>query len=171
MIEFRPYAIAHDQAGAGLRAYLPIATDARSDRWPRWPGWLVIAAFVVGLLVGARAAAAAPPAVRFVQPRVPIVLSAPTGTEIPVQLRIEPDADNRSYAIAWCDGAHAHTLDGADESAMQPAARPLLVRVAPGDCEFVASVFGAGGKVRARTSFVMHVCGGQDGDCMPGGSR
>jgi hypothetical protein len=30
MIEFRPYAIAHDQAGAGLRAYLPIATDARS---------------------------------------------------------------------------------------------------------------------------------------------
>lgn len=171
MIQFRPYAIEHDQQGAGLRGYFPIATNVRSDRGPRWPGWLIVAAFVAGILLGTRVAAAAPPAVRFIQPRVPIVLSAPTGTEIPVQLRIEPDAANRGYTITWCDGSHAHTLDGADDSAIQPAVRPLSVRVAPGDCEFTASIFGAGGQLRARTSFVMHVCGGQDGDCVPGGSR
>lgn len=166
MMTFRPYAIAHDQHGAGLRAYLPFVADVRSDRGPRWPGWLVLAAFVIGMLLGSRAVAAAPPAVTFIHPRVPIVLSSPRGTEIPVQLRIEPHADNRGYAIAWCDGASGHTLDGAEDSAIQPAIAPLSVHVGPGDCPFTASVLGAGGKVRASTSFVMHVCGGQDEPCI-----
>lgn len=154
----RPYAIAHDQEGAGLRAYLP-SIDVQTPR-PRWP-WLVLLAFAMGFLAGVKASAAPAP-VMFIQPRVPIVLAPPTGTVIPVQIRIEPHAENRAYAITWCDGAHGHSLDGAEDAAIQPVAKALDVRVGPGDCEFIASVFGAGGKVRARTSLVIHVCGGQD---------
>lgn len=166
MIEYRPYAIAHDQAGAGLRAYMAIHSDASGHHDPRWPSWFVIIIFLAGILLGVSARAIAAPApVMFVQPRVPIVLAPPTGTVIPVQLRIERHPDNRAYAITWCDGSSAHTLDGADDAAIQPM-RPLNVRVAPGDCAFTATVFGAGGKSRATTSFVMHVCGGQEGDCI-----
>jgi hypothetical protein len=135
-------------------------------RPPRWPVLLAILTFVLGFLAGAKAYGAEPP-VKFLQPRVPVVLAPPTGTEIPVQVRIEPNAGNRAYAIAWCDGVHAHSLDGADEAAVQPAERPLMVRLGPGDCTFTASVFGVGGALRARTSFVMHVCAGQE-DCVPG---
>jgi hypothetical protein len=39
-----PYAIAHDQPGAGLRDYLPISTG---DSPPPRRGWLLVALFVI----------------------------------------------------------------------------------------------------------------------------
>lgn len=159
----RPYAIPHDQEGAGLRDYLP-SVHVIPPR-PRWP-WILLLGFALGFLAHAELAAAE--TIAFIQPRVHVVNAPPTGVDVPVQIRIVPSAANRAYAIAWCDGAHAHTLDGADEATVQPTERPLLVRVGPGQCEFVASVFGAGGAVRARASFVLHVCGGQE-NCIPGG--
>jgi hypothetical protein len=162
----RPYAIPQGEAGEGLRDYMPASTAARRRPRARWP-WLVLIAFLLGVATGAKAFAAEP-AVRFIQPRTPFVLAGLTGTLIPVQIRIEPDAANRAYAITWCDGASSRSLDGADAAPIQPEEKPLEVRVGPGDCEFVASVLGAGGALRARTSFVMHICGGPDDPCVRG---
>jgi hypothetical protein len=154
---------AQDSARAWQRLARLSVESHRKPR-QRWP-WLVAIAFVLGFFAGAKVHASEP-AVKFIHPRAPIALAPPTGTVIPVQLRIEPNAANRAYAITWCNGTHGHTLDGADDAAIQPLERPLSVRVGPGDCEFVASVFGPGGALRARTSFVMHVCGGQAEDCV-----
>lgn len=108
------------------------------------------------------------PAVAFIQPRVPLVLSGPYGEEIPLQVRIEPHADNRSYMLTWCGtGASGHTLDGADDAAIQPTVKALTIRVFPGDCELTATVYGPGvGQVRARATLTVHVCGGDDEGCI-----
>lgn len=105
------------------------------------------------------------PAVEFLQPRSPIILAGLTGSEIPVQIRVEPHADNRAYAIVWCDGASAKSLDGENDAAVQPI-RPLVIRVFPGRCDLTATVFGPGAEqVRARATLTLRVCGGEAEEC------
>lgn len=97
-------------------------------------------------------------AVSFIQPRRFYTLAPPTGTEIPVQVRIEPDRANRAYLVRWdgesCGGSHGKTLDGDLEPALQ---QPFNARAGDGLCTFVALVIGSGGSERGRAQFVMHV--------------
>lgn len=104
-----------------------------------------------------------PPVVRFLQPRASVILVGPYGSDIPVQLRIPPHADNRSYTIAWVNGQSSHTLDGDNDAAVQPIA-PLKVRVYAGRQDLIAEVYGPGGKVRGRAVLPLKVCGGLDDD-------
>lgn len=106
------------------------------------------------------------PAVEFLQPRSRIILASPAGSDIPVQIRIEPHPDNRAYLITWCDGASAKSLDGADEAAVHPI-RPLTIRVHPGTCELLARVLGPGGVERGRATLTLHICGGDVEECVP----
>lgn len=100
------------------------------------------------------------PPVEFLQPRARVILASLHGTDIPVQIRIEPHVDNRAYAIAWCgEGVHVHTLDGADDAAIHPVS-PLTIRVYAGDCDLIATIYGPGDVIRARTTLTLRVCGG-----------
>ena len=98
------------------------------------------------------------PLVTFLQPKRAFVLEHPRGVDIPVQLRVEPHADNRAVSLTYCDGAFAWPLEGADDSVVQPVA-PLTFHIFE-SCLFVATVLGPGGKVRARAVLDMKVCGG-----------
>ena len=97
--------------------------------------------------------------IRFLQPKSPIVLGSPSGVEIPVQVKILPHEDNRSYRIEWADGSSGKSLYGADEPATQP---PFRVRIHESQT-IVATVYGSGGKVRGRVEFPIKVCGGEHG--------
>lgn len=98
-------------------------------------------------------------AVRFIQPKSSIVLGSPAGVEVPIQVKITPHEDNRSYRIQWADGSSGKSLYGLDEPATQPA---FKVRIHESQT-IVATVFGAGGKVLGRTEFPIKVCGGENG--------
>lgn len=106
------------------------------------------------------------PTLRFIQPRANVVLATPQGVEIPVQLRIEPHADNRGYVIVWQDGKSGHSLDGADDAAIHPI-KPLMIRVFEGVQTIDAYVLGPGGKTREHTAHQLRVCGGGEaGECL-----
>jgi hypothetical protein len=109
----------------------------------------------------------APAVVSFLHPRSPLLLASHTGTDIPVQLRIPPHADNRAYVISWCTGASGHTLDGDDDAAIHPTMKPLTIRVYSGKCELTATVYGPGAtQVRGRASMTLLACGGEE-ECTP----
>ena len=95
--------------------------------------------------------------VAFVQPKSHIILAQHGGVEIPIQIRIEPNAENRSYRIEWANGVSARTLDGADDAALQPT---LKIRVFQSQT-IVASVFGPGGKLLYRAELPLEVCGNE----------
>lgn len=129
--------------------------------------------FRVGLLfVALSLSTPARPPIEFVQPRAHVILAGPRGVEIPIQIRVEPHTDNRSYVITWCgDGASAQTLDGDQDSALHPE-KPLIVRVYPGACELTAAVYGPNNTLRARVTHTLSVCGGgSDGDDTCGDRR
>lgn len=106
--------------------------------------------------------------VRFVHPRARIVLASPAGVDIPVQTYVTPHPDNRSVTIAWdgeaCGGSSSGELDGEYARALYPL-EPLKVRLYQGECLFVAVVYGAAGKLRARRELPVKVCGGGDTPC------
>lgn len=118
------------------------------------PRALLLVALALAYLV-------APPPVAFIQPRSRVVLASPYGTEIPVQVRVEPTTANRALVIEWCTGRSARSLDGADDTAVQPI-KPLSVRVFAGTCVFTATVYDSNRKQLARAQLDVHVC---DGEC------
>lgn len=103
---------------------------------------------------------------RFVQPRASVVLSGMTGVEIPVQLIVERHSENRALEIAWngptCAGRSVMQLDAEFAERLQPPMKAAKIRMGPGKCEIAASVFGPGGRIRHRRTFVMTVCGGAE---------
>lgn len=105
--------------------------------------------------------------VTFVQPVRQFVLPPYGGTEIPVQTKIPVSADNRAWALQWSGeacpgGASVRELHGADDPALEPAEAPLSVRIfAGGSCVFVASVYGAGGKLLARGDVTIRTDAGE----------
>lgn len=116
-------------------------------------------------------ASPARPAIEILQPHAHVVIAGPRGVELPLQIRIEPHADNRSYLITWCgDGASGQTLDGEDSPALHPEVR-LIIRVFPGACEITATVYGPGGSVRGRATHTLLVCGGDDDTDACGGKK
>lgn len=108
------------------------------------------------------------PAVEFLQPRARVVLLRIEGpTTVPVQVRLARHPDNRQITIAWdgdCDpGSSSKTLNGEAEPAVYPI-RPLMVRVYPGRCAFMAVVLGRHGE-RGRAQTEVQVCGGGGAPC------
>lgn len=95
--------------------------------------------------------------ITFIQPKSRVILQHYGGSEVPVQIRIEPNKENRSYRIEWSGGASARTLDGADDAALQP---PLTIRVFESEI-ITAAVFGPGGKLLYQKEFPLKVCGGE----------
>jgi hypothetical protein len=104
---------------------------------------------------------------RFIQPRASVALSGPAGVDIPVQLWVENDPENRQLDIVWrgagCAGSSSRSLDAEYEAEVQPPTGPFNIRMAPGICTIVAQVLGPGGKVRWSKTFEMRICGGTDG--------
>lgn len=138
----------------------------RSIRWGR-----VLAAVIGGTLAlwWLRGNTEAASVISFVQPRGPMVIASPTGTEVAVQTRIERSDDNRWWQLNWdgqgCVGSSGHSLNGADESTLQPEnadpKHPFTIRVWPGRCVLVAVLVGKDGQLRGRATLDLHVCGGE----------
>lgn len=103
--------------------------------------------------------------ISFIQPKSRIVLSDPRGVDVLVQTKITPSDQNRWFRLEWPDGVSMKSLNGSDESAIQPE-KPLKIRVFPGKTQIIASVFGSGQKLLGREILELSVCGGEEG-CSP----
>jgi hypothetical protein len=101
--------------------------------------------------------------IRFVHPKRAVILASPGGVDIPVQTFVVPNAANRAWRLEWqgatCGGSSTKDLAGEDDRALHPI-QPIHVRAGYGVCVFAAAVYGAGGKLRARTQLEVRVCGG-----------
>lgn len=96
---------------SGLRDYRAAVAISTTPA-PRWP-WLVLLAFLLGLLCGARAASAAEPCVRLqVRPRILLFRG-----DVDVQARVARHVDHRRLLVAWdsdqgAAGSRLFSLEG-----------------------------------------------------------
>lgn len=116
-------------------------------RRPWWP-WLVVLAFLAGVVIGAAVVSAAEPAVTIhVRPQIMIRRG-----DIRVEVRVPRHTDNRMLAIAWISdvgtaGSTVRPLEGEDALVMHVLALPSQPAA---NYFFTASVFGSSGKLRGR---------------------
>ena len=120
-----PYAIPHDQHGAGLRDYLPIATTpGPGSPW----AWAVLIVFLTFVML--------------------------QRSDVTIETRIARHADHRRLAVSWAsdngkDGGFQVSLDG-DQA---PAFRSDVVRdMPPANYALIAAVYDTRGKMIARES-------------------
>ena len=143
-----PYAIPHDQHGAGLRDYLPIATTPGPGSPWAWAVLIVFLTFVFGVWCGSRVHAASCISLR-VRPGVMLQRS-----DVTIETRIARHADHRRLAVSWAsdngkDGGFQVSLDG-DQA---PAFRSDVVRdMPPANYALIAAVYDTRGKMIARES-------------------
>jgi hypothetical protein len=121
----------------------------RAPRRPVWP-WLLVLAFLLGYLTGARLHASGEPPVVTLQVRPQVMLQR---GDVRAEVRTPRHSENRLLEIAWSSdvgtaGRTMRPLDGEDAPVLQtldlpgtPAANYL----------FVATVFNALGKPRGRS--------------------
>ena len=107
---------------------------------------------------------------RFIQPRASISMSGNRSAEIPVQLWVERDSENRKLRVTWrgvgCAGSFERELYGAQSESVQPPMKAYNVTMTPGVCHIVAEVLGPGLVTRWRATFDMRICGGGE-ECVP----